>query len=73
MYIEVEVDEEEMVSEISTKVLQDELAGRNCLDDYCDFDKEVLEQVYYALRDNDLEKVGILMNPVLLDAIGREV
>lgn len=73
MYIDVNIDEDEVVSEISTKVLQDELASRNCLDDYCDFDKGVLEQVYYALRDNDLEKVGILMNPVLLDAIGREV
>lgn len=69
MLVEVEVDEYDILNEISTETLRDALEER-----LGNTPKDVLfENIYYALRDKDLDKVIKLINPILAVSIGRQV
>ena len=63
-------NEEPDLSSLDTETLICSLNDRN--EEYV-YENAELENIYYALRDNDLEKVIKLMNPLFDEAIGRQV
>lgn len=70
MLVEVDIDVFDVLSDIETSDLQEELNKRSgAIRNY----DSALAGVYYALCEGDLERTIKLMNPVLLEAIGREV
>lgn len=58
------------LSAFDTEDLQCALRDRN--EEFV-YENAELEEVYYAMRDKDLEKVIELMNPLLWESIGRKV
>lgn len=68
--VEVEIDLLEHICSIPTETLEEELASRNNSHPNKDI---LLEGVYYALRDRDIDSVIEIINPLLEYEIGRAV
>jgi len=58
------------LSNFDTETLQCALRDRN--EEFV-YENQELTDVYYAMRDGDLDKVIELMNPLLWESIGRKV
>lgn len=74
IYVTAEVDEDEVLGELEDEVLLKACRERGIsLSTVSPELRTVLEDLYYALRDNDLEKAIKVINPILDKAIGRQV
>jgi len=67
--IEVDIDINDVLIEATTAELESELADRGVVQGR----DEILENVYYALRDKDLDNVIKQINPLLDRVIGKVV
>jgi len=72
--VDIDIDIDEIIDEISTETLIDELKCRDVdLSEFNSINKIIFENLYYALRDKDLDKAIEIINPLLDKTIGRMV
>ncbi len=71
--VSVDIDTEEILTEIPANELEQELKRRADTDRTVDDSKILYEALYYALRDGNLEQAIAAANPLLDDTIGRIV
>ncbi len=70
---EVDIDVDSFVSEIASADLIEELQKRG-VDNYSEQDqRQLFEELYYALRDGNIDIAIAVINPLLEDVTGRRV
>jgi len=69
--IDVDIDINEVLTEATTEELQAELLRRNETSPNASDSNALYEDLYYALRDGDLEEATDAAKPIIEDKIGR--
>lgn len=68
-YIQVEIDSSEVIDSLTDSEIFDEYIARKLNQDI----NAEFENLYYALRDRDIDRAIEIMNPILDESIGRMI